>query len=48
MECGKTISDLEDGEIRDNDFEDISDCSLSDILQEGNTNQTNTPLDVKY
>lgn len=32
-------SDLEDGEIREEGFEDISDCSISEIvtLKEGNT-----------
>lgn len=37
MESERTGSDLEDGEIREDDFEDISDGSLSDVIPEGNT-----------
>lgn len=37
MDIVKSESDLEDGEIRDDVLEDISDCSISDIIHEGNT-----------
>lgn len=35
-------SDLEDGEIREDDYEDISDCSLSEIVtvQKNDTSST--------